>query len=721
MSVRCLLAKILLICAATALLATCRRAAETIQRDAPIILISVDTLRSDHLPAYGYHRIATPAFDALRADSILFEHAYSHAPLTLVSHASMFTGLLPADHGIRDNLGFNLNPKVRTITEVVKSKGYATGGAVSAVVLRSETGISRGFDFWNDDIEIDPRSLSIGRAQRGGDETREIAQQWIAGRGSAPFFFFLHLYEPHTPYDPPEPFRSQYGATYDGDIAAADAVVGRFLAFLRQQGIYDRATIILVSDHGEGLGDHGEDEHGVLLYREDLQVPLMLKLPGQREHGRREPKPVQLIDLFPTIAEAVGESSKTAGTSLLAAVSNRLSADRPIYSETYYPRFHFGWSDLHSLVSGSNHFIQAPKPELYDLAGDPQEKLNTLQDNRRIYASLRQQIVPFIKSAEAPKAVDEEQTRQLTALGYIGSTVPSSPNEVLPDPKDHIGETVRIKEGFAAFQQGKFQEAVVLFGALLKENPRMLDVLAMQSRALSRLGRDGEAIDVAKQGLRISPTSTNLMLLIATTALETDRLDEAEKHARLALKDVPNEAHRLLAQVYLARKDFDHARQEASAAAGDKRDRPFALMLLGRIDLEQGRLDQALREFDEATAIQAKRQQPVPKLSFYRGDCLARLGRAEEAEAAFREEIKQFPADPQAYRNLILLQVMQGKSDAATQLIFSLEKASPVPPTYVAISETLKTLGDRNGARFWAARGLSKFPSDRHLQALLRG
>lgn len=721
MPVRSFLARTMLLTVVAAIASGCHRSTESIEKNAPIILISIDTLRSDHLPAYGYRHVATPALDALRADSVLYEHAYAHAPLTLVSHASMFTGLLPADHGIRDNLGFNLNKNVRTITEVVKSKGYATGGAVSAVVLRSETGISRGFDFWNDDIEIDPRSLSIGRAQRSGDETREIAQKWIAGKEKQPFFFFFHIYEPHTPYDPPEPFRSQYGATYDGDIAAADAVVGRFLAFLRQEGIYDRATIILVSDHGEGLGDHGEDEHGVLLYREDLQVPMMLKLPGQREHGRSVAAPVQLIDLFPTISEAVGEPSKTAGTSLLAAMGDKLPPGRAIYSETYYPRFHFGWSDLHSLISGSDHFIQAPKPELYDLAGDPAEKRNTLEERRRVYSALRQQIGPFIKSAEAPKVVDEEQSRQLTALGYIGSTVPSAPNEALPDPKDHIAETTQIKEGFAAFQQERFQDAVTIFHDLLQKNPRMLDVLAMQSRALARLGRDEEAIEVAKQGLRVSPTATNLMLLIANTALETGRLDEAEKHARLALKDVPNEAHRLLAQVYLARKDFEHARQEANAAAGEKRDRPFALMLLGRIDLEQGRLDQALREFDEAAAIQAKRQQPVPKLSFYRGDCLARLGRAEEAETAFREEIKQFPSDPQAYKNLILLEVMQGKSDVATQLIFALEKASPVPPTYVAISETLKTIGDRNGSRFWAARGLSRFPADRHLQALVHG
>src|SRR5438552_7644322 len=279
------------------LLSGCRQAAR-IPVGAPIILISIDTLRSDHLPAYGYTKIETPGIASLRADSILYEHAYSHCPLTLVSHASIFTGLLPAEHGIRDNLGYNLNPKARTLAELMKSKGYATGGAVSAIVLRGDSGIKRGFDFWDDDIDIDPNSLGMGRAQRKGDETREIAQRWIGQHKSKPFFLFFHIYEPHTPYDPPEPFRSRYGASYDGDVAAADDVIGRFLTFLHDENLYDRSTIILLSDHGEGLGDHGEDEHGILLNREVLQVPLLVKLQKSRQHGKSVATPVQLIDVF---------------------------------------------------------------------------------------------------------------------------------------------------------------------------------------------------------------------------------------------------------------------------------------------------------------------------------------------------------------------------------------------------------------------------------------
>jgi arylsulfatase A-like enzyme/Tfp pilus assembly protein PilF len=697
----------------------CRRVPDHLieAKGAPIILISIDTLRSDHLPAYGYTRIETPSLDTFRADSILYEHAYSHAPLTLVSHASIFTGRLPSEHGIRDNIGYSLNPKVKTLAEELKSNGYATGGAVSAIVLRGESGIKRGFDFWDDDVDIDPTYLSMGRAQRSGDETREIAQKWIGEHKSKAFFFFFHIYEPHSPYDPPEPFKSKYGQSYDGDVAAADAVIGRFLDYLRDEGIYDRAAIILLSDHGEGLGDHGEDEHGVLLYRETLQVPLIVKLPKSRERGKAVQTPVELIDVFPTILNQPSE-----GRSLLATLRGDTKEDRPIYSETYYPRFHFGWSDLHSMISGSNHYIQAPKPELYDLANDAGERKNVLQENRRTYVALRNAIAPYIKGAEAPKAINPEQAQQLAALGYIGSTVSTAPGAALPDPKDHIGSSGKIKKGFLAFQEKRYEDANVILSELIHENPNMLDIVSLQARTLEKLGRLDDAIAMAKQGLRLSPTSTQLALMVANLSLQLHRLDEAEKHAKLAMNDMPVEAHQFLAQIALERKDFARATAEANAIVGPKRDRPYALMLLGQIAQGQGKFEEALQYFDQAAAIsESKHRHPTPLLNFFRGDALARLGRAEEAEQAFRAEIEKYPTEPRPYKNLILLYATEGKTTEATQLIFSLEKAAPTPPSYVAISETLKIIGDRNGARFWAARGLSRFPNDRQLQALFRG
>jgi arylsulfatase A-like enzyme/Tfp pilus assembly protein PilF len=690
--------------AALLALAACRKAPTAVPIDgAPVIVISVDTLRSDHLPAYGYGAISTPGIDALRADSILYQRAYSPCPLTLVAHATMFTGALPAAHGIRDNTGYVLESKSKTVAEVLKSKSYETGGAVSAIVMRKDSGISRGFDFWDDEIDVDPNFLSLGRAQRGGDETREIAEKWIVDRKSKPFFFFLHIYEPHTPYEP----------NYDADVVAADGVVGRFVDFLKREGIYDRATILFLSDHGEGLNDHGEAEHGILLYRESLQVPLMLKLPKSARKGDTVAAPVALLDVFSTIT-----NEKSEGQSLLAEIK----PDRQIYGETYYPRFHFGWSDMHSMISGDNHYIHAPKPELFDLANDPGEKTNVMQENRRAYNALRAALLPMVKAADAPKAIDPEQAKQLAALGYLGSTVATSKDEVLPDPKDHIGKSGRIKDGFTAFHERRYADAVNILSELLRENPRMLDIWNLQAHALVKLGRYPEAIAAAQEGLRLQPNFSQLAVLIANVSIEQQRFEDAEKHARLIEKETPLEAHNLLAQVYLLQKDYARAAAEAKQVAGEKNDRPYGRILLGRIAMEQGRLDEALQHFDAALAMNsAKKRSPIAKLNFFRADCLARMGRAEEAEAGFRAEIAAFPEDPNAYKNLILLYAVEGKNDAATQLIFNLEKTAPTPPSYVAISETLKLIGDTNGARFWAARGLQKYPGNRQLQVLLRG
>jgi arylsulfatase A-like enzyme/Tfp pilus assembly protein PilF len=706
-----------------ALLAACHGSRGAVDAHAPIIIISIDTLRSDHLPAYGYTKVETPAIDRLRADSILFEHAYSHCPLTLVSHASVFTGLLPADHGIRDNLGYDLNPKATTLAQLLKSKGYATGGAVSAIVLRGETGIKRGFDFWQDDIDIDPQFLSIGRAQRSGEATRALAQKWIGehDHDSQPFFFFFHIYEPHTPYEAPEPFRSRYTNSYDAEVATADDIVGKFLDYLRAEGIYDRATILLMSDHGEGLGDHGEDEHGVLLYRETLQVALMLKLPKAARKGTSVAAPVQLIDVFPTIASAFGPTPNLGGKSLLD-FDAKSTEDRPIYSETYYPRLHFGWNDLHSLISGTKHYIHAADPELYDLSNDPAETRNVLQDDRRTYSALRERIKPYIKSAATPSAVDDEQKQQLIALGYVGSTVSTAPDAVLPDPKKNIGKANAISQAFRLFRDDKFNETLAVTGGLLRDNPNMLDIWALQSRALSKLGRIEEAVDAAKQGLRVSPNSASLAVTVANLSLELGHLDDAEAHAKLALKQMPHDGHEVLARVALRRKDFAKARQEANAAFDNDKNRPGNLMLLGQIALEEGKVEEALSEFDQAAALRQSKNEPaLPHLNFFRGDCLARLGRSEEAEAAFLAEIKNFPTDPQPYKNLILVYTVEERFNAATQLIFALEKAAPTPPSYVAIAETLKTIGDTKGAKFWASRGLAKYPGNKQLESLYRG
>jgi arylsulfatase A-like enzyme/Flp pilus assembly protein TadD len=703
---------LLLVCLALTL--SCHRAIPRASNRIPVILITIDTLRSDHLPAYGYHDVDTPAIDAFRRDAVLFERAYSHVPLTLPSHTTMFTGRLPADNGVRDNIGFHLDEKIPTLASLLKANGYATGAAVSAYVLRRESGISRGFDFYDDNIDPANSGGNVGRVQRKGNETAAIAEKWIGDHASQPLFFFLHLYEPHSPYDPPEPYRSKYRLPYDGEIASADAIVGDFFAFLKKQGLYDQSLIILLSDHGEGLGDHKEQEHGIFLYREALQVPLIVKLPGSGMRGATLATPVELIDVFPTITAMTATAAQSKGVSLLDVIDGK-SPHRQIYSESLFPKFHYGWSDLHSLIDGERHYIQAPRPELYDLAGDSAEKHNILSEDRRSYTLMRAAIAPLIHRDAAPSAVSDEERQKLAALGYIGSTVAGS-DENLPDPKDRVGTSEDLRRAFELHSAGKAAEALPILQKLVRENPRMLDVWDIMARDLDTLGRTDEAIEAAKEGLKLSPNTTHLALIVARLSLDAGRLDDAQKHAELAVRDEPSSAHDLLARIALARNDYKTAEHEAGLAL-QYRDRASALLTLARVELAQKQYDLALDHCNRAVAfLESRKGTAVSGLWFTRGDILARMGRYPEAEESFRKEIELFPRDPQPYKNLILLYVTEGRNDEATKLVFQLIEKSPTPPAYAAVSATLHTIGDENGARYWRAEGLRKFPGNPSLR-----
>jgi arylsulfatase A-like enzyme/Tfp pilus assembly protein PilF len=676
----------------------------------PVIIISVDTLRSDHLPVYGYRGVETPAIDAFARDAIVFNRAFSHCPLTLPSHATILTGLLPADTGVRDNMGFKLDPSKLTLAEVLGRNGYATGAAVSAYVLRGETGIARGFQFFDDHI-TEHADQALGGIQRPGAETEAAAEGWVDAHKSQPFFFLLHLYEPHAPYDAPEPFRSRF-KPYDAEIAAADAIVGRFLDSLRRAGIYDRALIVFLSDHGEGLGDHGEDEHGIFLYREAIQVPLIVKPPASQRSSRVY-ETVGLRDVMPAILDVL-HIALPAGMASRPLFAGRATS-RDVYSETFYPRFHFGWSDLHSLTDGRKHYIEAPRPELYDLHDDPRETTNLVDADRRTSFAMKQAITPILAGAAAAAAVPPEEAAKLAALGYIGSAS-TAPGEALPDPKDKTQTFRDLRAAFSQFRAGNNAAALAAFQNILRDNPRMTDVWDVTAKAYWRLGREDEAIAAAKQGLKSNPGSSVLALTVANFALDAGRLDDAQQHAQLALQSDPPRAHQVLAGVFLARGDLADAEKEARLATTGG-DRAAAFVTLARVLKQANRFGEALAAADEAQHfIASEKKPPFAGLAFLRGDLLARLGRNEEAERALKEEIALSPADPRAYESLIVLLLSEGRSDEATHLVVQLIDAAPTADNFAAISKMMVTLGDHNGARYWAARGLQKFPEDARLR-----
>ncbi|HLJ73640.1 MAG TPA: sulfatase-like hydrolase/transferase, partial [Thermoanaerobaculia bacterium] len=611
------------------LLVGCARKQHTFP-NAPVILISVDTLRSDHLPAYGYRGVLTPNLDALRADSILYERAYSHVPLTLPSHISILTGLLPPEHGVRNNIGYRFDgSKIATLQRILGDHGYRTGAAVSSYVLRSETGISDGFDFYDDAIPV-AAAGALSEQQRSGFETVKIAQQWISTNYHQRFFFFFHIYEPHAPYDP----------SYDGEIAKSDAIVGDLISHLKSLGIYDRAIIVFLSDHGEGLGQHGEDQHGILLYREALQVPLFIKLPGEVQRGTRIADEFGLADVAPRILNLLGIKSR--------------QSKKPIYSETYYPRIHLGWSELRSLIVNRDQYIDGPRPEMYDLIADPGETRDRIADDRRKAATMRKDLAAF-PTAAAIQFVDPEEQKKLAALGYIGT--PRNRTGPLPNPRDVIGQLAQIRSAFQLADERRFDEAVPALRALLAQNPHLEDAWSKLGEVLVASGRYDEAIDAYKSAMvqsdRFLP---DLALGLGFAYLKKGDARDAMQHAQLAIPTNPREANELVARACIETHDYRCAEDAARRAidAGDRQ--PTSILLLAEVQRAEGNLQQALATMDEAEArANAMGAQHLYGIDYLRGDVLARLDKPEEAIAAYRREIASSPEHLQAYANLAVI------------------------------------------------------------------
>jgi choline-sulfatase len=689
----------------TIVLAACTRREGTpkflSEPKAPVILISIDTLRADHLPAYGYKDGATPAIDALRKDGILFENAYAHVPLTLPSHVSILTGQLPPDNGVRNNIGFPFDSsKHPTIPSLLEQDGYETGAAVSAYVLRGNTGLANAFDFYDDKIDVH-QNEAIGRLQRPGGESEAIAEQWIGPRSRQPFFFFLHLFEPHTPYSPPEPFRSRFASPYDGEIATADSIVGKFIEFLKRSGTYDRALIILLSDHGEGLGQHGEDEHGIFLYREDIHVPLIVKLPKSHRANTSIATPVQLIDVLPTVAEVVGIKATAMGRSLLATGG----ASRRIYSESLYGRIHLGWSELRSLIDEQFHFIEAPHPELYAIA-DTAERRNMIDENRREVASMRESLQPFSREMPAVGTIDPEEAKKLAALGYLGSTSAQTTGP-LPDPKDRIGELKLLNDAVRLETDGNVAGAIAKYRQLVAENPLLSDAWSQLARLLQESGKIDEAIATYKRAIQLSPSLAGAVSLsLGDLFLANDQPGEAAVHAQLGLSTNPGSAHIILGRAALAKGDLEAAAREAQAAMNVHSYRVPAQVLMAQVLVRQKRLDDALRLTDQAVAEVRDAHEDVPPLLYFvRGDILARRNEFDAAIAAFNEEIRRFPRDRDGYASLAVVYLVSGRRGEANQTMERLVRANPSPSSYELAARTFADLHDTEDAAVWRRRG----------------
>ncbi len=640
--------------------------------DLNILLIIIDTLRADHLGCYGYQEIKTPNIDRLAREGVLFTNATCQVPLTLPSHCCILTGTHPMYHGVRDNAGFYLEEKNTTLAEILKGYGYATSGFIGAFVLDSRWGIDQGFDYYFDNFDISLyETANLDVVQRIGQEVVDEAFHWWDENGHNKFFTWIHLYDPHSPYDPPEPFKTMFGEKpyelYDGEIAYSDMLIGQIMAKLEEKGVQDNTLIIFTADHGEMLGEHKESFHGFFIYDAATRIPLIIKPPTTALNGKVIEAQVQSVDIVPTILHMLGIPipEEIQGQSLIPFIMGKGSHSKDLYaySETYYPRYRFGWSELKSLRNSQFKYIEAPKPELYDLIRDPQESRNILSSNPRIAERFKQKLTEIsnLYSAKGveqkgPQKMDEDSLQKLMALGYLGSysiPVRGKDDIELADPKDKIELYNKIKEAEWKFSENKLDEALQKMSEVLEVDPNIMEAQLVLGRLYMKKKETEKAIAAFKRALEIDRQFESAIFSLAQAYKELNKLDEAiAGFTRLTQID-PRDSKPFfhLGDIYIKQDDFDQAiiflkkvievQPELNAIAHSQ---------LGFCYLKKNMLPQAEQEIKTALEINPK----IHEAHFNLGLVYGRLARYTEAIEAFKEAIRIKPdfAEAQFYLGL---------------------------------------------------------------------
>jgi arylsulfatase A-like enzyme/tetratricopeptide (TPR) repeat protein len=598
-----------------------------------IILVTVDTLRADRLGAYGSAKGLTPALDRFARGAARFTAAVTQVPLTLPAHATILTGLHPAKHGVRSNDGFRLRAGVPTLADALRTRGYATGAFIGGYPLQASFGLARGFDRYDDDF-----LRAAGAVERPADAVVGAAASWIDQHRSQPLFAWLHLFDPHSPYTPPAPFAparsdAPADALYDGEVAYTDAALGRLFDRLQRSGLFSRAAILIVADHGESLGEHGERTHGTFLYDATVRVPLLVKLPDAAS-PRTVTVPVEVADLAPTIAAMAGASlGAVDGQSLLpllhpnaaAALGTPGSAardaaagdpDRPAYAESYYQNVLLGWSPLRAVRTSRWKFIEAPRPELYDLEADPGEQRNRVDDRAALAAGLQRTLPsPGGDAAARAPAPTGESAERLRSLGYVsGSTTPSAAARAV-DPKDRVEVWAAIEDGIdrAGRDPHGAQQA---FARALRLDPGNGLAMKYLADVSFRAGQLRQARDLYRRAIAAGFRHPDAFVNLAAIAERDGRLDEA----RAALMEAVTIGH-------------------ADADAWNR---------LGLLDARRGAVDDARRAFTSAMAAEPGRAEPYYNLAVIE----RRAGNERAAQAGFEEALARNPAYPEAHYEL---------------------------------------------------------------------
>jgi arylsulfatase A-like enzyme/Flp pilus assembly protein TadD len=625
-----------------------------------VILITLDTTRADRMGFLGSKRGLTPNLDALARQSVVFPHAYSQVPLTTASHATILTGTYPQFHQVND-FGVPLAEDLPYAPAIFRSNGYHTAAFVGSLVLdpktRSAPGFERGFDTY--DAGFHRRHVGEDRYQaieRRSGEVIGRTLEWLTAHHEEPFFIWVHLYDAHDPYDPPEPYKTRYAsAPYDGEIAYVDAAVGKFLTWLRFRGLYDGALIAVMADHGEALGQHGETTHGVFLYDETIRVPLLFKLPRGHSAGIRIAARARLVDVLPTMLQAVGipVPPEVQGESLLPlleppaasharkATSKPLDAspDRPAYAESDYPHRTFGWNPLRSLRTGKYLFVQAPRNELYDQSADPKEEHNLAPASAAVTSTLATQLDGFRQKTsttkEAPRVTpDPGLQERLNALGYVATDSSSSSmpgiKDTGADPKDKVEVVNLLHRAEMLKEEMRFRETVPLLEQVIALEPNLPIAYLQLGTALSSLKDYEKAVPILLKAVEMRPDLTVPRYQLGSALFETGDFAGAAVQFETAIARSPNwpEAHFSLATAYARADRLPDAIQEYTKVIELRPKHYGAHLLLGRALSLTGNPAAAVPSLVVAAELQPKSPEPHAFLA----DAYVELGQQADAE-----------------------------------------------------------------------------------------
>jgi choline-sulfatase len=626
-------------------------AASSQKKESPpdVFLVTIDTLRADHIRCYGYERIQTPALDRLAQDGIRFAQAFTPSPITNTSHTSILTGLLPSSHGVTD-FAVPLSPTYPTWADLLHQQGYHTAAFIGAVILDSKTlapGLDRGFDYY-DNFPQHPQTKSRwGRLERRGMDVVERAETWLSAHPQGPHFVWVHLYDPHDPYEPPAPYSQIYkDRLYDGEIAYADSALANFMGYLKKNRWYENSLIVVVGDHGEGLGEHHEDTHGIFLYDSTTHVPLILKTP--RGAGGAKMKVVEAqvrtTDILPTVLDLTrnpaparldGESLR-----LYFTGTNADASERTVFGETDYP-LRFGWAPLRSARGQGLIFIEAPRPELYDFRQDAMEVANQYEPwnvqvkrFRVMLAEIRAKAPP---GGDSRASIGQTTIDELKALGYLGSADAGSATNVpqpslLPDPKDKIEEQNLLHRAMIASEDGRDAAARDYLRNVLQLDPKSHTALRQLGELELRSGDYVKSAQHLNQALEVRPNDATAAFYRGQALEKTHDLPGARDALEASLKLMPGQigARLLLGQVYLALKNAKAAEDQFEAILLLRPSSIEGRLGLSKAQIAEEHFNEAAQQLEALSKLQPRNADAFDLLA----QAYSGLGKQAEAQRA---------------------------------------------------------------------------------------